>query len=52
MKDDTLVVGAYAHDHNGVANTGAAYVFTRDSHRWTQVGCLTQQNSGCNLGTR
>ena len=44
MKDDTLVVGAYPHDHYGVANTGAAYVFTRDTagdltSGWTQVGC-------------
>ena len=44
LKDDTLVAGAYAHDHSGVANTGAAYVFTRDTagdltSGWTQVGC-------------
>ena len=44
LKDDTLVVGAYPHDQYGVANTGAAYVFTRDTagdltSGWTQVGC-------------
>ena len=51
LKDDTLVAGAYAHDHSGVANTGAAYVFTRDAagdltSGWTQVGCP----DNCELG--
>ena len=51
LKDDTLVVGAYYHDHNGVSNTGAAYVFTRDTagdltSGWTQVGCP----DNCELG--
>ena len=51
LKDDTLVAGAYAHDHNGVSNTGAAYVFTRDAagdltSGWTQVGCP----DNCELG--
>ena len=51
LKDDTLVAGAYAHDHNGVSNTGAAYVFTCDAagdltSGWTQVGCP----DNCELG--
>ena len=35
---DTLVIGALGDDPN---NTGAAYVFTRNSGGWTQAGKLT-----------
>ena len=37
---DTMVVGAYRDDDNGT-DSGAAYVFTRQSGTWSQVAKLT-----------
>ena len=42
MDNGTAVVGAPKHDANDLTNSGAAYVFTRNSSgRWSQVAKLT-----------
>ena len=42
MDDGTAVVGAPKHDANDLTNSGAAYVFARNSSgRWSQVTKLT-----------
>ena len=44
---DTLVIGALGDEPQ---NTGAAYVFTRDSEGWVQVGKLTAANRATDFG--
>ena len=38
---DTAIVGAYAHDHDGLVNAGAVYVFVRTGETWTEQAKLT-----------
>lgn len=38
---DNLVVGVPSHDHGGLDDCGAAYVFNNDGGTWTQVTQLT-----------
>ena len=47
MDDGIAVVGAPKHDANDVTNSGAAYVFARNSSgRWSQVAKLTASDGG------
>jgi uncharacterized delta-60 repeat protein len=41
VSGDTIIVGAPAHDVNGVNDQGAAYVFTRTGNAWSQQQILT-----------
>ena len=41
VSDDTVVVGAFLDDHNGV-NDGSAYVFVEPVGGWTGAGSLTE----------
>ncbi len=54
LDDDTLAVGAYGDDsstgddpsNNGLANSGAVYVFRRSGTTWTQEAYLKASNPG------
>jgi hypothetical protein len=45
IKDSYLVVGAPDHDHTGLTNNGAAYIFHLSNNTWTQVMKLTDNAS-------
>jgi predicted amidohydrolase len=40
VSGDTLVVGAFGHDTDGAANSGAAYVFVRAGGTWSEQARL------------
>lgn len=51
--DDTLVVGAFRHDHGGPGGgtgTGAAYVFVREGSAWREEAELRGSDSELNDG--
>ena len=41
IRGDVVIVGAPKHAHNGLKQSGAAYIFTRDGERWAQTAKLT-----------
>ena len=43
LQGDRLAVGASKHDHNGVWNTGAAYLFESSNGQWQQTQKLVGQ---------
>jgi hypothetical protein len=52
VQGDVALIGATGQDVDGVDNTGAVYVFTRDETTWTQRPSLvaTDRRSGASLG--
>ena len=40
IRGDVVIVGAPKHAHNGLKQSGAAYIFTRDGERWAHTGKL------------
>ncbi|MBC8171802.1 MAG: FG-GAP repeat protein [Anaerolineae bacterium] len=42
---NTIILGSFSHDHNGVAATGAAYIFVRSGTTWTQQAELQPTDS-------
>ena len=46
LSGDTALVGASRHDTAGLADAGAAYVFTRSGGSWTQQAQLTAGAAG------
>ena len=41
IRGDVVIVGAPKHAHNGLKQSGAAYIFTRNGERWAQTTKLT-----------
>lgn len=50
LQGDTLVVGAEEHDHDGVNNAGAAYVFVRTGGLWAEQAELVAADIGTYTG--
>jgi len=48
VSGDTAVVGAWANDHTGGTDAGAAYVFVRAAGVWTQQAKLTASDAAAN----
>ena len=45
---DTIVMGAYQDDDNGITNSGSAYVYTRSGSTWTEQAKLTASDGAAN----
>ena len=45
---DTIVVGAWLDDVNGITDSGSAYVFTRTGTTWTEQAKLTASDGAAN----
>jgi alpha-tubulin suppressor-like RCC1 family protein len=45
-KGNTLAIGAYSADTNGVSNAGAVYIFTGSGSSWSQTARLTGDTLG------
>lgn len=48
LDGDTLAVGAYREDGNGLVDSGAVYVFTRSNGQWTQQAYIKASNAAAN----
>ncbi len=48
LDGDTLAVGAYREDGNGLVDSGAVYVFRRDGSSWSEEAYLKASNAAAN----
>ncbi len=44
LSNDTVVVGAYSHDHDSRLNSGSAYVFVRSGSTWSEQQILAAES--------
>jgi hypothetical protein len=50
INGDTLLAGAWAADSEGIANAGAAYVYTRSDLAWSEQAILKASDASSNDG--